>query len=233
MAVIGTDSTRFSAVVKFETEPQLSVCRESITIYGADTATYVVGAVLGKITTGAATSAAKTGGNTGNGTMGAVTVGAAGQVGVYTLRITAAAANAGSFNVIDPQGDIVGQGTVAVAFSGGGLSFTLADGSTDFIVGDGFDITVAAGSGKYTLLNPAATNGSQTFAGIYIADVMGSSSDLAVTASTDTKALILARGPAIVAKEALSYHANVDTDGEKDTIYAAMKAVGIHAEASL
>lgn len=49
MAVIAQDSTRFSAVVKYELEPQLSLCRESVVIN--DTAqTLKVGAVLGKVT---------------------------------------------------------------------------------------------------------------------------------------------------------------------------------------
>lgn len=117
------------------------------------------GAVLGKIATGAASSVAGT--NTGNGVMGAITVGALAQAGAYILRVTAAAVNAGSFQVTDPQGDVVGIGTVAQAFSGGGLSFTLADGAVDFAVGDTFTITVAAGSGKYTLSLSAAADGSQ------------------------------------------------------------------------
>lgn len=121
----------------------------------------VRGQVLGKVAVGTASSAAKSGGNTGNGTMGSVTVGAA-QAGVYQLRIITAATDAGEFQVTDPQGDVVGIGNVGVAFSGGGLSFTLADGATDFIVGDGFDITVAAGSGKYKSSVAAATDGSQT-----------------------------------------------------------------------
>lgn len=49
MAVFATDSTRFSAVVKFELEPQLSICRDSIVINDA-AATLRVGAVLGKVT---------------------------------------------------------------------------------------------------------------------------------------------------------------------------------------
>jgi len=88
------------------------------------------------------------------------------QEGVYTLKVTKAAANAGDFEVIDPQGDVIGIGTVAVAFSTGGLAFTLADGAADFIVGDTFAITVAAGSKKYVEHNAAATNGSQRAAGI-------------------------------------------------------------------
>lgn len=93
---------------------------------------------------GAATSAAKTGGNTGNGTMGSVTVSSGAKLGVYELRIITAVTNGGTFKVTDPTGVIIGTGQVASAFSAGGLAFTLADGATDFIVGDGFDITVTA-----------------------------------------------------------------------------------------
>jgi hypothetical protein len=119
----------------------------------------VRGSVLGQITVGA-TASAVAGANTGNGTMGAITVGAGAQAGIYTLKITKTAANAGDFEVIDPQGDVVGLGTVAVAFNTAGLAFTLADGATDFAVGDSFAITVVAGSGKYVLATAAATDGS-------------------------------------------------------------------------
>lgn len=55
--------------------------------------------------------------------------------GVYLLTITGAAANAGTFQVTGPA-NYYAVGTVGVAFSRGGLSFTLADGATDFVVGD-------------------------------------------------------------------------------------------------
>lgn len=83
-------------------------------------------------------------GNTGNGTMGAVTVTAGAKLGVYKLTVITAASNAGVFSVEDPDGNIVDMGNVAAAFSSGGLAFTLADGATDFAVGDQFNITVTA-----------------------------------------------------------------------------------------
>jgi hypothetical protein len=147
--------------------------RESITLTGA-TKVYA-GTILGQAKLGAATSAAGT--NTGNGTMGAIVVGAGAQAGAYVLSITKAATNAGDFEVIDPQGDVVGLGTVGTAFSGGGLSFTLADGATDFAVGDKFTITVAAGTGKYAPLNLSATDGTQTPAGILFATKDATSAD--------------------------------------------------------
>lgn len=49
MAVIATDSTRYSEVVAYEFEPQLGLCRESVVLN--DTAqTLKTGAVLGKVT---------------------------------------------------------------------------------------------------------------------------------------------------------------------------------------
>lgn len=48
MAVIATDSTRFSAVVKFELEPQLGICREAVVLNDAAGGVYKVGAVLAK-----------------------------------------------------------------------------------------------------------------------------------------------------------------------------------------
>lgn len=103
-------------------------------------------------TGGAATSAAKSGGNTGDGTLGTVTVSGANS-GVYALRVTAASADAGDFTVTGPDGAEVGTGTVGVEFDEGGLTFTLSDGATDFAEGDGFDITVAAYTHTYTLTN--------------------------------------------------------------------------------
>jgi head decoration protein D len=138
----------------------------------------LVGAVLGQVDAGAATAAAKAGGaNTGNGVMGAVTVSAGSMPGVYRLRVTKAAANAGDFEVTDPHGNVVGVGSVAAAFAGGGLGFTLADGSTDFAVGDGFDITVAAGSNKYAPLNTAGGDGSETAVAILWDTVDATSAD--------------------------------------------------------
>ena len=119
------------------------------------------GTVLGLLSSGAATATAA-GGNTGNGTMGAITVTSPAQVGDYTLTITAAAANAGTFSVTAPDGTTVGTGTVAVAFSEGGLAFTLADGATDFAVNDSFTISVTKVPGHHVTYDNGASDGSQT-----------------------------------------------------------------------
>jgi len=153
-----------------------NISRETITlISGQDLS---AGAVLGQITkAGTATSAADAG-NTGDGAMGAVTVGAGAVVGDYVLTVVAAAANAGAFEVEDPAGVNVGTGDVAAAFSAGGLGFTLADGATDFAVGDKFVITVTAGSDKYKQYNPANVDGSEVAVAVLYDNVDASLADV-------------------------------------------------------
>lgn len=107
-------------------------------------------------------TAAALGTNVGNSTSSAVTVtGYAPQAGAHVLTILEPGANVGEFELVGPDGLSLGNGVVGTAFSGGGLAFTLADGSTDFAAGDQFTITVAAGSGKYRAQNDAAVDGSQ------------------------------------------------------------------------
>lgn len=75
--------------------------------------------------------------------------------GAYQVVFIAAAANGGTFIVEDPNGIEIGAGSVGVAFQAAGadVRFTIADGSTDFAVGDRFTLTVSpavAGSGLST-----------------------------------------------------------------------------------
>lgn len=134
MAVFATDSTRFSAVVKYELEPQLGICRESIVINDI-AQTLRVGAVLGKVTA----------------------------------------------------------------------------------------------TGKYKLALSAAVDGSQTPVAVLIADVMGSSTDIELVNATDTKALVLARGPVIVADAALQLGTGITAAAAK----SALAAVGILVETAV
>lgn len=116
------------------------------------------GVIVGATFAGTASSAAGSG-NTGNGVMGAITVSAGAKKGVYQLVIIEPGANAGVFEVRDPEGVFIDNGTVGVAYSAGGLAFTLADGATDFLSGDSFAITVAfTTDGDFVglaILNPA------------------------------------------------------------------------------
>ena len=175
-------------------------------------------AVLGRVYLGAG-SAVAGGGNTGDGAMGAITVGADAQAGDYILTVTKADTNAGDFQVVDPQGDVAGVGTVAVAFAGGGLSFTLADGSADFVVGDAFTITVAAGSGKYVEYDDAGTDGRQVAAGVLFDAVDATDGDV------DGVAIVRS---AEVAKDALVWESGQDA-AAKTAAYADLAILNIIA----
>jgi hypothetical protein len=113
---------------------------------------------------GKPTAAAVAGGtNTGNGTSSAVTTtGYAPVVGAYTVEFD----DATHFIVAAPNGQEIGHGTTGVAFSAGGLNFTITAGGTAFVPGDSFTVTVAAGVGKWVPCTATAVDGSQNAAGI-------------------------------------------------------------------
>jgi hypothetical protein len=151
--------------------------RRRITLANSTAAevTLRAGLVLGAILVGAlSATAAAFAGNTGNGAMSAITVDAGAPQGVWRVLVIEPGANAGVFIVERPDGRIDGRGTVGTAYDGG-INFTLADGSADFVSGDGFNITVTAATatnqGAFVAHAPAATNGTQTPAGVLFDDV--------------------------------------------------------------
>lgn len=214
------------------TEPKVlsDLLKHEYGTFCRDTGTIVSGAgvvnlgrVLGKITTGTATAAAKAGGNTGNGvfTIDATTPVLAGaKVGIYTVRCITAAANGGTFRVEDPDGIVIGDVAVGATFADK-IKFAIADGSSDFVVGDGFDVTVAAGSGKWTSYDPTAVNGAQNAAAILL------TGSIDATSADKPEAVLLVRGPAEIVAQELTWGAGVTTQGHKDTAVAALKALGI------
>jgi len=229
MASLGYESTRYSDVIAHEYAPELAFCRDVITVYEGSEVEYQIGTVLGKtLVSGSATATAGT--NTGNGTMGTVTVSGTAEVGTYTLCISKAASNAGDFVVINPSGNVVGNGTVAVAYSAAGLAFTLADGATDFVVGDTFSIAVT-GTVKYKRVEATATDGSQKAAAIYVGGVTPQTSynKSTIAATTNTSVVAIVRGNALYKKQGLVFGASVDTQAELDAAYAQLEAKGILA----
>jgi hypothetical protein len=158
----------------------------------------VAGAAIGAIPAGTSASAAKSGGNTGNGTfvLDATTPILPRAIeGVYTLRCITAVTNGGVFRLENPLGVVLGDFTITPG-AGGTVTVSdqikgvLTDGATDFIVGDGFDITISALTYKYAEYNPAGTNGTQIIAGLLYKNTNATSADTATTA--------LLRGPASV-----------------------------------
>ena len=130
------------------------------------------GTVLGRKLGGTAAFTAKAG-NTGNGafTLDATSpVQGNAQPGTYAVRCTTAATNSGTFRVFDPKGDVLGDVVVGQTFSDH-IKFAIADGATDFAVGDEFDVSVSALSKVFVPLSLTATDGSQVAAGISFANV--------------------------------------------------------------
>lgn len=81
----------------------------------------------------------------------------------------AEATGAGTFKVYDPNGIEIGTVTASTggtAFANAEIGFTLTSAGANFVVGDGFDLTVAAGSGQYVTCVSTAIDGSQNPVGI-------------------------------------------------------------------
>jgi len=193
--------------------------RETVTILSGENV--VAGEVLGKVTVAAAVGAAVAG-NTGNGTITAApTVGAGTKPGVYRATCVEPGTNVGEFIVEDPDGITLGVAVVAVAFTGGGLTFTIADGATDFASGDAFTITVAAGSGKYAAFDQDGTDGRQVAAGIAY--------DNYDATSADVTGVIIARDAEVNANE-ISWPSDIET-AEQTAAETQLAALGIFVRA--
>jgi Bacteriophage lambda head decoration protein D len=113
----------------------------------------------------------------------------------FTITVAGVAANTGTFSVVSPSGQRLKDATVGVAYATDELAFTINDGTTDFVVGDSFTVTVAAGSGKHVQFNQDATDGSQIADGILYDNVDASAAD----------------------KEAVAYLRDCEVNGEEIT----------------
>ncbi|MBW2342512.1 MAG: head decoration protein [Deltaproteobacteria bacterium] len=172
------ENDRLNDVLKWEMENLFS--REKITILSGED--LPCGAVVGKVKTSCPTTGTADGGNTGDGTCTGVTAGAQVKLGTYILTCIAAAGNAGTFEVRDPDDITLGQATVAVAYTSEQIDLTLNDGAADFIVGDIFTIAVTAGSLKMVRIAFAAVDGSEDAHGFVIDDYDASLADLLAVA---------------------------------------------------
>lgn len=179
----------------------------------------IAGLVLGAELIGGAATSAALGTNTGNGAMGAITVSTPAKVGDYKLIFVEPAANAGAFVVMGPDGIEIGHGNVGAAFAAGGLAFTLADGSTDYVSGDSLTITVT-GATKYGPFDPTATNGLQIPAAVLWSGYRDAT-------SADRRAVANVRGPMKVNALELEWGANVTTSGQKTAALAQLARLGI------
>ena len=203
-------------VLKFEA-PQL-ISREAVTVLAGSGAarTLAVGEVIAKRIKSAAVATADAG-NTGDGVVGAVTLGVNADVGTYTLTCTAASADAGTFQVLTPNGYRLPDLTVAVAYAGSHINLTIADGAADFIVGDIVTIAVS-GDGKVVALAPAGVDGSADPIGIIAATITAPD-------GSDVDGLAIVRD-AILAANAVVWPSGITTQ-QKTNATQAMEARGI------
>jgi hypothetical protein len=84
---------------------------------------------------------------TGNGALGTVTLGPDALVGDYILTCTEEDADAGTFSVVAPGGAVLAPLTVGEAYVSTHISFTVADGSTDWGAGAVLKVAVAEAAG--------------------------------------------------------------------------------------
>ena len=75
-------------------------------------------------------------------------------------------------------------------------------------------------SGKFTTAVETAVDGSKAFAGIVLFEQ-------AIKAATDTKIVVLVKGPASVAKGGLVLDVTYNEKKKKNVVYAALEAAGI------
>lgn len=134
----------------------------------AGAGTVVKGTIIARREVETAIVSAADGGNTGNGLVTATTV-IGGEIvpkiGVYNLEVTEAVTNGGVFKLEDPDGNKVAGNLIMTVsgskvFTAAGMTFTIADGSTDFAAGDKFTLTVAI-DGKTVPFAIAGVGGAQ------------------------------------------------------------------------
>jgi hypothetical protein len=168
------------------------------------------GVIVGKFAAGAATAVANVG-NTGNGTMSAPSA----QVGAYTVEFITPA----KFNVYDPFGNLVGEGSTCVAFANQ-IGFTVTAGATAFAAGDGFTITVAVNADAALIvpLNFAAIDGSQNQIGVVVRQTV-------VPAAANVPAVVVERF-AVTLNDGLIYPVG-SSAAQQTVIRAQLAALGL------
>ncbi len=155
---------------------------------------------------------------TGNGTIGTITLSADAIPGTYVLKCTAAATNGGTFSVVGPDGDSLADATVGTAFTSSQVNFTITDGSTDFIVGDLFNVAVfnQLAGGKVVAWDPTAVDGRHRVAGVLYGAVDASLADVAgviVSRDAEVTKSLLQWGAAITAAQKASAYLDLAARG--------------------
>ncbi|WP_010490766.1 head decoration protein [Pseudomonas sp. S9] len=139
----------------------------------------LAGTLIALITAANAGVATANADNTGDGVLGGIVVTSAAVSGNYLVTVTEASSDGGKFTVTDPTGFQLGEGVVGTAFTSSGLTFTLADGATDFAEGDSFVIDVLANLGEWVAYDVDGTDdGRRAASGILWAGVDATENDV-------------------------------------------------------
>lgn len=176
------------------------------------------GTIVAQVKTGAAAVPST---NTGDGTVTLGAIGPKAETGIYTLTCVLESANAGIFEVETPSGEQL-QTSVVVAGGAtnvdGHFTITIAD-DTDWDLDD--TITVTVSDGKIVAYDDTASDSTLTAVGICYEDAEAAD-------GVDGACVILARGPAIVTKDRLTFPSTASA-AEKAVVYATLKELGIIA----
>jgi hypothetical protein len=158
--VVLTEKARWGEAIM--SEGNFHISRENVPV--ADGVVIAPNSLIGKAAVPAGVVTAQSYAGTGNGVLTFANPAVSSKVvdGVYKVTFITAAANAGTFRVERPDGTEVGVGSVGVAFNKE-VKFTIADGATDFVVGDSFSLNIQADAADFTAVafNPAGTDGSE------------------------------------------------------------------------
>jgi hypothetical protein len=163
---------------------------------------------------------------TGIGAMSAISAGQKAENGTYIIKAITAGSNAATFSVTSPSGNNVGTtAALGTAFASSHVNFNIADGTTDFIVGDYFNILIAAGistGAQAVAWKSDAVDGSQNVSGVLLEAVNA-------TSAVKTGA-VLARYGEVNASE-LVWRSGYN-NGQKASGISGLKALGIVARAT-
>jgi hypothetical protein len=169
-------------------------------------------------------------GGTGNGTISVLSLGPDAKPGNYRVINREAITNGGRFEVIDPDGESLGDNFLLSAGAGNAtaivtdqIRFTITDGSGDFIVGNYFDVAVfnQLGGGKVRAWDPTnSSDGRHVIAGVLYA---------AVDASTGDKKGVLVARHAVVLKSALQWGAAITAAQKQDAYEDMLERLNIKA----
>jgi len=211
-------------VLKYEMAAAMSLM--TLDVLGADAAErkYTVGEVLGRVLFDIDNiDITPDGGNTGDGALGALTLGAAAKPGVYVVTCVAAAADGGTFAVVDPDGYRLPDAEVGDAYAHPQINFTISDGAADWVVGDSISVTIPEGSGAGVPLDPAAVDGTQRAAGFI-------TENITVGAAASQRSQIIRRD-AVAAADGLIWPDGI-TEDQKAAALAELAALNIQVRTS-